>query len=106
MLPRILLNNETWHMTIAWLGLGKLEVSHYPTGRNGVAPDWLKSHFINTMHVLSAKGIPIGPGSEIALQAMETYAEFVLNPGGLMARAALSQSPEQLADALIQQAAQ
>ena len=106
MLPRILLNNETWHMTIAWLGLGKLEVSHYPTGRNAIAPDWLKSYFINTMHALSVRGVSIGPGSEIALQAMETFAGFVLNPNDLMARAALSQSPEQLADAIVQQAAQ
>ncbi len=101
MLPRVLLKNETWLMTIDWLGLGKLEVSHYPTSRNTIAPAWLKSHFINTMHALSTKGVSIGPSSPIALQAMETYAGFVLNPDDLMTRSALSQSSEQLAEAIL-----
>ena len=101
MFPRVLLKNETWLMTIAWLGVGKLEVSHYPTGRNAIAPVWLKSHFINTMHSLSTRNVSIGPDSSIAVQTMETYAEFVLNPQGLMTRAALLQTPEQFAEAIL-----
>jgi len=94
MLSRVLLNDDTWLMSIRWLGLGKLEVSHLPSGRFGVAPPALKSHFINTMQALSDSGVSLNPSQNIVKDVMRTYAELVLNPEGLAARTVMSQAPE------------
>lgn len=101
MFPRVLLDSKIWHMTIDWFGLGKLEVSHYPTSRSAIAPNWLKTHFINTIDALSAKGTEIGPNNSIVIEVVETYAEFILTPNSLRARAAFLQNPQQLADAIL-----
>ena len=93
-------------MSIGWFGAGSLRVEHIPTKRSRIAPPWLKSHFISTMHSLSLRGIAVEPGSRVALLAFEAYATFSLNPSDLIARAALSQSPESMAEALIEEAAQ
>lgn len=87
-------------MTIDWLGLGRLEVSHYPTGRNAVAPKGLKSYFINTVHAISTYGVPIEPGNPIVARAILFFANGIVTQD-LMFRAAISQPPEQLARALM-----
>lgn len=93
MISRLLLNDQTWVMSLAWFGMGRMTVLHRPTGRVAVAPKWLKSHFIETISALSKNGVIISPTNELLLDFFAQYAELTMDPYGLLARAALIGTP-------------
>lgn len=101
MFARALLNDEVWYMTIGWFGLGNLRVSHYPTGRNASAPKWLKDYFLKTVNYLSTEGMEINQSNLVFVEFLEVFAEIILSPNSLRARATLLKTPQQLAESIL-----
>jgi len=96
-LARQLITSDELTMTLAWLGLGKLEVTHWPTKRYGCASPAMKSYFIDTCESLQARGVEMAPNNPVMTRVFLFFAHAILNPDDLRVRAAMNQHPHDLA---------
>lgn len=98
MFARVLLDDGEWRFTADWLGLGRLQVTHWPTQRTAVASRQLRAYFLAVMEQLRANGVELAadsPPFQIAARAM---ARIILDPASLPSRAMLLDPPEVFAE--------
>ena len=104
MFPKQLLKSHNMTVGLDWFGAGAMRVVDHRTGAAVVAPSSLKTHMLGAAQSLMDKGIYSQQNPALFGRLFEQYGKFALAPNDLITRAALSQSPSELADALLEEA--
>ncbi|MGV7206008.1 hypothetical protein ACDI35_00175 [Xanthomonas axonopodis pv. cajani] len=92
-------------VTLDLFGAGAIHVLDHRTGVSVVAPSSLRAHLLGAAQSLMDVGIHSQQNPILFGLLFEHYGRFTLSPNDLMTRAALSQTPSDLAAALVKEAA-
>ncbi|MCW1983277.1 hypothetical protein [Xanthomonas campestris] len=103
MFHKLLLKSPSKTVKLDWLGAGAMHVLDHRTGVSVIAPSSIKTHMLEATRSLMDKGIHSKQNPVLFGLLFEQYGNFALAPNDLITRAALSQTPSELAAALLEE---